>query len=113
MGKLIPSTPIQGTYNTIQPGPFDSRQAVVSYADLTSANTWKVNMTGGPYYPVYKGMLATVQGAEGVDPKLYVLKSFTQVGEDPTLVPPTNMVWEEISTVGPTGPKGDQGIQGI
>lgn len=98
-------------YNTIKAAPFDVRQTVTNYEDLSNAETWKVINNNINYYPVYVGMITSVQS----DKSLYLLEELEQTNIQTA---PTKLTWKKLGessgagAIGPTGPKGDTGAAG-
>ena len=75
MGMLVSKKVVAGSaYNTIKAAPFDVRQTVTNYEDLSNAETWKVINNNINYYPVYVGMITSVQS----DKSLYILEEVEQ-----------------------------------
>ena len=115
MGMLVSKKVIAGSaYNTIKAAPFDVRQTVTNFEDLSNAETWKVTSNNVNYYPVYVGMITSVQS----DKSLYLLE---EVEQTDVHTAPTKLTWKKlgessgigaVGPVGPTGPKGDTGAQG-
>lgn len=102
---------ISNTYDSTLPSPFDARQTVETFDDLAKAETWVVTAGGVNYYPVYVGMITSVQS----DKSLYLLEEVEQTNVQTA---PTKLTWKKLGessgagAVGPTGPKGDTGAAG-
>lgn len=112
MAKLNDSANlISNTYDSTQPSPFDARQTVETLDDLTKAKTWEVKTNGVLYYPVYVGMITSVQS----DKSLYLLEEVEQTNIQTA---PTKLTWKKLGessgagAIGPTGPTGATGATG-
>ena len=102
---------ISNTYDSTLPSPFDARQTVETLDDLAKAETWVVTAGGVNYYPVYVGMITSVQSEKS----LYLLEELEQTNIQTA---PTKLTWKKLGessgagAVGPTGPKGETGAVG-
>lgn len=112
MAKLNASAnSISNTYDSTLPSPFDARQTVETFDDLAKAETWVVITGGVNYYPVYVGMITSVQS----DKSLYLLEEVEQTNIQTA---PTKLTWKKLGessgtgAVGPTGPTGATGATG-
>lgn len=113
MGMLVSKKVVAGSaYNTIKAAPFDVRQTVTNYEDLSNVETWKVTNNNINYYPVYVGMITSVQS----DKSLYILEEVEQTNVQTA---PTKLTWKKLGessgtgAVGPTGPTGPRGETGV